>query len=60
MAAGWAGGRNPDPSKRIDYQVEVNMRKIRISVPGGGRSAAPTDLGPLIVPRSNRMLKSPP
>ncbi len=51
MAAGWAGGRNPDPSKRIDYQVEVNMRKIRISVPGGGRSAAPTDPGPLIVPR---------
>lgn len=51
IAAGWAGGRNPDPSKRIDYQVEVNMRKIRISVPGGGRSAAPTDPGPLIVPR---------
>ncbi|MBX3692643.1 hypothetical protein [Dokdonella sp.] len=53
MAAGWSGGRGPDPSVRIDYQVEVNFRKIRISVPAGGKSAAPTDLGPLIVPRTS-------
>ncbi len=53
MAAGWAGGRNPDPSKRIDYQVEVNMQRIRISVPDGGGNDIPTDAGPLIVPRTD-------
>jgi hypothetical protein len=54
MASGWMGGKASEPSRteRIEHHVEVNLRRISLSVPAGGRAFAPVDPGPLIVPRT--------
>jgi hypothetical protein len=54
MASGWMGGKASEPSRteRIEHHVEVNLRRISLSVPAGGRAFASVDPGPLIVPRT--------